>query len=222
VPAQSAQSFPTYKPAQQPLKTMFMNFYLFSEYGWYEINDVEADLIWHPTLVVENILKIEKLSIYGGGSSTKYLWIKYPHYIEYAEHIKLTISCDFDFSQYPFDSNECDMDFGDPVYEADYMQLTGMEIYFEDKYTSIDEPLPITVLVAGLPYKIDIQAKEEFKLIAPDADESYSYSGIKFTFTRNSLGLLLGGFYGPTAIFAVLSLISFVIEANAVSIYILI
>jgi hypothetical protein len=84
------------------------------------------------------------------------------------------------------------------------------------QYTSIDEPSPITLFHAGLPYDIYIQAKESFVRLQPGSDEQYSYTGIKFTMTRNSLGLLLGGFYGPTAIFAVLSLISFAIEAAAV------
>jgi hypothetical protein len=107
-------------------------------------------------LVFKNILKIDKLSIYGGGSSTKYFWLLYPHYVEYAEHIKLTISCDFDFSHYLFDSNECHMDFGDHVYEYDNIQLEATEIYFAGKYTSIDEPSPIIFNVGGLPYEIDI------------------------------------------------------------------
>jgi hypothetical protein len=90
-------------------------------------------LVWHPTLIFLNILKIDKLNSYGGGMSTKSFWLRYPHHIEYAEQVKLTISCDFDFSQYPFDSNECHMDFGDPVYEINTMTLTTIEIYFADQ-----------------------------------------------------------------------------------------
>jgi hypothetical protein len=178
---------------------------------------VEANLIWHPTLTFKNILNIEKLSSYGRGLSTKSFWLKYPHQIEYDEHIKLTIRCIFDFSKYPFDSNKCHMDFGDPAYDVENMRITTIEIYFDDQYTSIYEPMPITLSDVGLPYEIHIQAKESYNHPHLGSDGQYSYTGIKFTLTRNSLGLLIGGFYGPTAIFASLSLISFAIEATAVS-----
>ena len=46
---------------------------------------------------------------------------------------------------------------------------------------------------------------------------SYDQTGISIHFSRKSLGKLPGTFYGPTAIFAILSLISFHIHPDKVS-----
>ena len=45
----------------------------------------------------------------------------------------------------------------------------------------------------------------------------HSLSGIKFKLERNSLGLLIGAFYLPTGIFAILSMTSFFINPKVVS-----
>ena len=45
----------------------------------------------------------------------------------------------------------------------------------------------------------------------------YDQAGLSIQFSRKSLGDLPGSFYGPTAIFAILSLISFHIHPDKVS-----
>ena len=45
---------------------------------------------------------------------------------------------------------------------------------------------------------------------------NHSTTGIKLTFNRNSLGLLPGKFYGPMAIFALLSMLSYSIAEEMV------
>ena len=50
---------------------------------------------------------------------------------------------------------------------------------------------------------------------------NYPFTGIKLVFTRNNLGLLAGGFYFPTLVFSLLSLLSFAIKPEVVSYYII-
>ena len=45
----------------------------------------------------------------------------------------------------------------------------------------------------------------------------YVNSGLKLKLQRRNIGQLLGGYFGPTAIFALLSLISFIINPDIVS-----
>ena len=65
-----------------------------------------------------------------------------------------------------------------------------------------------------LPYKFSIVAKKEFSL--PNYEYDYPVTGIRIKLRRNQLGRLIGGFYVPTAIFSVLSMISFFINPDVV------
>ena len=68
-----------------------------------------------------------------------------------------------------------------------------------------------------LPFDIELKSMNTFGVF--DAGYNYSYAGMVVHFSRNSLGLLLGGFYGPTTVFKVLSLISFNINPEVVCIF---
>ena len=50
-----------------------------------------------------------------------------------------------------------------------------------------------------------------------EAGYNYSYSKMKIYMNRNDLGYLFGSFYGPTGMFAGLSLISYAINPDIVS-----
>ena len=65
-----------------------------------------------------------------------------------------------------------------------------------------------------LPYHFSILGKKEFTL--PNYEFSYPVTGIRIKLKRNQLGILIGGFYVPTAIFSVLSMISFFINPDLV------
>ena len=66
-----------------------------------------------------------------------------------------------------------------------------------------------------LPFEIHVEHIEPF--IHSEAGFNYSYAGIRFKFRRHDLGLLLGGYFGPTIVFAILSLVSFFINPDVVS-----
>lgn len=66
-----------------------------------------------------------------------------------------------------------------------------------------------------LPFDIEMKSMETFGIL--DAGYNYSYAGMAVHFSRNGIGTLLGGFYAPTTVFQVLSLISFNINPEVVS-----
>ena len=70
-----------------------------------------------------------------------------------------------------------------------------------------------------LPFKITMESLDEFHIF--EDGYNYSFTGIKLVFTRNNLGLLAGGFYFPTLVFSLLSLLSFAIKPEVVSYFII-
>ena len=72
-----------------------------------------------------------------------------------------------------------------------------------------------TVQQSRLPFEITLESLGE----VPSLEEglNFSYAGIKMIFKRNNLGLLASGFYFPTLVFSLLSLLSFAIKPEVVS-----
>ena len=66
-----------------------------------------------------------------------------------------------------------------------------------------------------LPFKITMESLEEFPIF--EDGYNYSFTGIKLVFRRNNLSLLTGGFYFPTLVFSLLSLLSFAIKPEVVN-----
>merc|ERR1712051_171217 len=67
-----------------------------------------------------------------------------------------------------------------------------------------------------LPFDISLESLEPFEYVQRGL--TFSYAGMRIHFTRNDFGVLIGGYYGPTAIFSMLSLVSYSIKADIVSI----
>ena len=66
-------------------------------------------------------MKFEQTKAYGGADKFS-LWYLGDHKLEYGEIFQITFSCQFDFSHFPFDSNECLMKYGS--YEVAENKLT--------------------------------------------------------------------------------------------------
>ena len=76
-----------------------------------------------------------------------------------------------------------------------------------------------TVSIQGLPhvYEIIIVSLPSFDWIDNIDNNTYSYTGMSFKLKRKNLGYLSSSFYYPTASFALLSMISFLVKPDAVS-----
>ncbi len=189
---------------------------LFSEGEWYELVGQERTAPWRPSVSFLNVLTIKKLPEFGGTTMTSY-WIETPHALEYSETMEVTISCDFDFSLFPFDEHTCHLDIGDPKYELDTLRFRNIEVFYKDKGTKRGTS-PITILRPRLPFIIHVEAKQSFVHTLVAVDEHFSFTGFKLNLTRTNLGQLLAGYYIPTGLFAALSTLSYSIPSEQVKV----
>ena len=173
----------------------------------------QSNLIWTPSLEFENVLQYQSTQAYG--ASFKFsLWYNIEKgNLEYEEEIQLSLLCPFEFSDFPFDSHECYVEYGDDKYGASKLILNPANIAYRNlKIRFGDDPLLIDHLPS--PYKFELAPLPSKEIMY---DELYSYTGMILKLERNSLGKLLSGFYYPTTAFAILSLISYLINPDVVS-----
>ena len=69
--------------------------------------------------------------------------------------------------------------------------------------------------VKNVPFEMFAESIDPF--VIEDNGYNYSSTGVRFYFKRKNLGLLIGSFYGPMAVFAALSMLSYNINVDAVS-----
>ena len=172
-----------------------------------------AKEIFIPSLKILNAQKIIKERKFGSTDSD-YFWFDIPHRFELQQAFKVTIYCSFDFSYFPFDSHYCDFNQGLSKHSINYLYLAPAWIRHGLKVAYNLNEL-IQVEQSRLPFDITLESQETFTVF--EAGYNYSYAGMRIHLKRNSLGLLIGGFYGPTAVFTLLSLISFTINPDVVS-----
>ena len=140
--------------------------------------------------------------------------------MEMSEIIRVTVFCDFDFSDFPFDDQECDLSLYDPINswtwitinETDYLCNNGTCIQ-DKEWTMLQNQnkIPYSIRMKNIGTDDRTFGNSAFYV------ESWSISSIRFSFQRNSLGLLLGSFYFPTGLFAFLSMGSYIINPEMVS-----
>ena len=73
----------------------------------------------------------------------------------------------------------------------------------------------LSIEQARLPFNIALESLKPFNVLS--SGYNYSSTGMRIHFKRNTFGLLVGGYYGPTIIFTLLSLVSYTINADMVS-----
>ena len=160
-----------------------------------------------------DMLKYEKTKVYGE-SSTFSLWYTGNHTFQYSEEIKLTYFCNFYFTSFPIDSHECRLEYGDDLYGKEKIVLTSATVSYADFTTHFGED-PIIINDLPFPYEFQLESLPSFDMVY-DTYGNYSYTGMVLKMKRKFIGQLLSGYYYPTGSFALLSLISFLINHNQV------
>ena len=132
--------------------------------------------------------------------------------LEYTEEVQLNLLCHFSFSEFPFDSHECHVVYGDDVYGVEKIRLTPAKISYRNSSIKIgDNP----IVIGNLPFPFEFQL-EPLSSFEKMYDKPYSHTGFILKLKRNSFGKLLSSYYYPTASFALLSTISFLIKPDVV------
>ena len=181
--------------------------------GWYVITDDDLELVWYPKISFGNILKVEKI-VTLGTKRNSYFWINaFENKLEYEEDLKLTFACDMDFKQFPIDVQSCGFTLGDLEWTT-YSILFNQTKVWRNSYLIHNNKTSLYINDTTTPFNFKIDLKEPFR--KDFLGENFDYTGFNITLTRKRLGTLMNTFYIPTALFAVVSMISFMIRPDIV------
>ena len=160
---------------------------------------------------------LEKMEGIGGRRTSKsgyFIYVSDWNCLAYGVQLQLTFSCHFDFAAFPFDSHDCPMEFGERLKTTKDVTYNASHIIYGNESQRIGEhPIIINNLV--FPYEFHLQSLSEFQKF--NSYDYHSYTGMLMKVHRKSLGQLLSGYYYPTGSFALLSMISFLINPEKVS-----
>ena len=184
-------------------------------YGVYFDKKTE-ELVFHPRFKFENILDYKQIKGYGGSAtSSLYLYGNQSHYLEYVDEFQLTVSCYFRFKKFPFDFHECPIRFGTRLFSTKVLTINETTVFYGDTKT-VERNKPILINGLSLPFEFELEALPIKQKVSFDGSLNYSFPGILIKMKRNSYGQLLSGYFYPTASFALLSMLSFLIQPDVV------
>jgi len=132
----------------------------------------------------------------------------------YREEMQVKIFCSFDFTYYPYDSNDCDLLLVTTSNSIQLLELRPLVLEYNKTKQRLNDP-PLVIVQNLLPFDIEVNSLKPYSHEVDGYE--YSISAFKLYFKRNSVGSLAGGFYGPMAAFSILSLISYGIKPDVVS-----
>ena len=183
-------------------------------YEWYQILEQDIDYVWRPDILFQKVIDTKILPMYGNEEIFQMWFNTKDNHMEHYQAIKVTFACDYDFQHFPFDSHNCDFDFG-----------MGSQVYNKTANFGPVEILNMDSKTELLNFEKEISNDHlpfSFKIVAKDDYGHYNfnyfspYTGIVINLKREKLGNLFGGFFAPTCIFALLSMISFLIHPEVV------
>lgn len=181
---------------------------------WFQINDADAEDIFFPTLKINNGRIIEIVKNHGRDHSDNDFWLMYPNLLEHKQTLQVHVNCKFQFRMFPFDSQTCDLIYGDPMQGLEWLKLSSPLVRFSRQSTNFSLESIILQHTDEIFDWIELESLDTFPLF--ESGFEYSYTGMRIHMKQRSLGLLLGSFYVPTTIFSLLSLVSYTITPDCV------
>ena len=167
-------------------------------------------LVWHPIIDFEHLMKSEPSTVFGG--SPKVFSRYRSGQMKYAEALNMRFSCPFNFNLFPFDSHKCCLAYGH-LHGSNNVILNRAIVKYGNKMTT-DGFFEISDL--QFPFHLEVESFRTSRKLYTDQGNTRSYTGMCFKMNRKTRGHLISGFYYPTASFAVLSLISYLIKPDVV------
>ena len=183
-----------------------------------QIDERTTILIWRPIINFENLLDFKPTKSFGNTAQHNF-WIvrNEPHsQMQYGEEFQLTFPCHFHLSRFPFDSHNCSIYFGDERYSSDEVFIYSVTLLYGSSQNSPSTSEGKDNLLLddlALPFRVTL---EVLPIREKDFNYNVSQAGILIMIERESLGQLLSGYYYPTASFALLSMVSFLINPEVV------
>ena len=183
--------------------------------GWYLVPMDVAKELYHPIISFHKVFSIEQFPEFGSDQHFTF-WFGPSNMVYYEEMLKIVFYCDMSFERFPFDTHDCDIDFGEKNNVAEeHIMMLPITVLYRNK-ASVNLNSSIMIIDSHLPFHIEMIPKQSFIWHKSNIEKPRYATGVTIKFSRKSLGLLMGGFYGPTATFAVLSMISFFISPDNV------
>ena len=134
----------------------------------------------------------------------------------YVENLQLTFACPFYFTNFPFDKHECHLEYGSSLEDhSKYVVLNSAMISYKNVKIVVGDD-PITISNSPLPFEFQLESLPVF-FKNDTMGHSYYFTGMNMTLNRNTVGLLLTSYYFPTSSYALLSVVSFLINPDVVS-----
>ena len=186
----------------------------FRKTKWYKLSEDQAKEMFFPNVRVHKAKELIPAKVIGKNNDFNYFWLG-PPVLLYQQRFKVTIYCPLDFKNFPFDSHQCDLNFGINDYVTTSARLLPLTISYGDISTSLGQnSIEIVSTDFPEPFNINLSSNEPFETL--DNGWSYSSTGMHMEFYRNSIGSLIGGYYVPTATFSIFSLVSYSIDLDIV------
>ena len=179
-----------------------------------EVPVAQYHQIHRPTLMFLNSFKVEKLPIVGD-NEFHYFWF-YGDKFEYAEYLKFQLGCNFDFSYFPFDSHVCDLKYYSPSYDVSFLSFetpTLQKRWKQDK--EYNGSLSLTKEALRIPFEVTLQGLAENETLEFMTYE-YNTAGVRLTFKRSRVNFLVSGYFVPSGVFAVFSILSMLLGKEQV------
>ena len=181
--------------------------------------------IWVPTWYFSNTLELKTPE----GSIDKHL-LRFGNfyqatngeqYVVFNDRLRVTIACKMNFTNFPFDHQHCEWILRSRDLTTDKLFMSTIVFYTSNGYQwlPVAQNESISFDSSGLPHDIEIQPMEPVTFMMFDHSE-FSFARVKFNLRRKSeeFNKLLISYYFPSGAFATLSLFSYFIKPEIVSI----
>ena len=183
---------------------------------WYPLLEKTLDKVWTPTIVFTNAISVQKLNTYGDELTRSFFYFNDKEtgkrYFFYQVYLIIKMTCNLDFQKFPFDYQKCRLQYTNIIGKTNYVELKAPAI----QNNNGTENNTIEIESGILPFDAILKSvKVEDRY---DYDGYYSRAGVQVELVRDASALnqLMGSYYGPTTIFAFLSMFSFFIKADQV------
>lgn len=180
------------------------------ENDWYHVTKENSQELFFPTLTIINGKVLQASHDYGPHASLDF-WLQAPNTFHYEQVLIVEVNCNFQFDEFPFDSQTCDFIYGDFNQEYQYHQLLPPMINYKGQMLNRSR----MIKTDHLPFNfVELETLKPY--VYAEAGYEYHHTGMKIHLKNRHFDLLLPSYFIPTGCFSLMSLISFTINPDIV------